>query len=324
MVRVSFSIGAFHRLAALLLAAALAGCTAMPTLEPATPAPEPQPVAASPEPTEPVTTPVPVFTADGPPVVIVLNDSRNAQLEMLRVFSARLGRPYQILNIAHRGPEAVQARLEKLAPIETIALGPAAYSLAAKIPGLDVFYAGVLDPASTNQGVDALPPFDVQLDYWQHLSPDLKRIGVIGGPGMAGRMAALALRCAERGLTLDLRQVSSDKETLFAFRAMVPHIDGFVFLPDEEVLSPRVILQVMSHGQRNDVEILVYSPVMYKLGGSLFLQPDPVHVAEALIELLDDPKQRPQVHGMRSRTRLERSTGDRVAMLTADPSPAGY
>ncbi len=167
-----------------------------------------------------------------------------------------------------------------------------------------MFYAGVLDPGRTTQGVDALPPFATQLDYWLSQAPDLNRLGVIGGSGVSARMAALADAAAERNLTLEQRTVSSDTEMLLAFRAMVPHIDGFVFLPDETVLSPRVIQQVMSHGRRNGVQILVYSPVMFSLGASLFLQPDPVRVADALVTMLHDRHAQPEVTQMRSRSRL--------------------
>ena len=97
------------------------------------------------------------------------------------------------------------------------------------------------------------------------------------------------------GIQLEQRTVSSDTEMLLAFRAMVPHIDGFVFLPDETILSPKVIQQVLNHGRRNGVQILVYSPVMFNLGASLYLQPDPVRVADALVTLVNDPDTRPQV-----------------------------
>jgi hypothetical protein len=62
-----------------------------------------------------------------------------------------------------------------------------------------------------------------------------------------------------------------------------------VFLPDEAVLSPTVIQQMMVHGRRNELEILVYSPLMLELGGTLLLQPEPVAVARGLIELLQTP-----------------------------------
>lgn len=250
--------------------------------------------------TDAPTRPIPA----GAPLAIVLNDPGLRQLEMLRVFSARLGRPYEIYNIAHRDPARVVQSLKALAPIEVIALGPAAFDLTRTVAGLDVFYAGVLDPGLTTQGVDALPPFPVQLDYWREQNVSLKRLGVIGGVGMTDRLAALAKAAAERNITVEQRTVSSGTEVMLAFRALVPHIDGFVFLPDETVLSPRVIQQVMKHGRRNHVQILVYSPVMFNLGASLFLQPDPVGVADALVQMVQNPELRPEVTRMRSRSRL--------------------
>ncbi len=260
------------------------------------------------------------------PLVVVLNDPGNQHLDVLQVFSARLGRPYQIFNLADRSREAVAAALAALAPIDTVVLGPAAYSAAGTIPGVDVFYAGVLDPGRTSQGVDALPPFGVQLDYWQGQVPGMRRLGVIGSPAMTARVDALAEACVERGIKLERRQVNSDTETLLGFRAMVPHIDGFVFLPDESVLSPRVIREVMSHGRQNDVQMLVYSPLMFNLGASIFVQPDPVQVALALIELLENPGSRPRVAGMRTKSRLagQRQLSAADSGFRPAPEPVDY
>jgi hypothetical protein len=242
----------------------------------------------------------------GEPIAVVLDDQHNAHLEMLQVFSARLGHPYRIFNLAHRSPESIQLSLRHLAPIKVIALGSAAFETTATLAGVDVFFAGVLDPGRTTQGIDALPPFATQLDYWHSLAPGIKRLGVVASPALAWRVDALAVACADRGITLERRVVRSDKETQFAFRSMVPHIDGFVFLPDPEVLSPAVMQEVMRHGRRNDVQILVYSPVMFNLGATLFLQPHPVEVAVAVIELIEDPRGQQVVVEMRTRSRLGR------------------
>lgn len=235
---------------------------------------------------------------------MVLDDPGTRELEILQVFSARLSRPYEIYNLAHRSSASVVESLRARSPATVIALGPAAHDLVRAVPGLEVFHAGVLAPDSTFRGVDALPPFSVQLEYWQRLAPDLGRIGVIGGPGMGDRIDELAAAAAARGLILEQRIVRSDTETMLAFRAMVPHIDGFVFLPDEGVLSPRVIQQMLNHGGQNGVQMLVYSPVMYNLGANLFLQPDPVRVASALVDLVNDPEAQPEVTVMRTRSRL--------------------
>lgn len=286
----------------LLLVLFAGGCVTSPVERAGTA--DNQAEAAAPPPAADAGLPAAGFTPAGAPLVVLLNDAGSRQLEMLQVFSARLGRPYQIFNLAHRDADAVLRRLRSMAPVEVIALGPAAYDLTRTVPGLDVFYAGVLDPGRSSQGVDALPPFPVQLDYWQNRAPELTRLGVIGSSDMSGRMDALAAAAAERNLSLEQRTVTSDAELLLAFRAMVPHIDGFVFLPDERVLSPKVIQQVLNHGRRNGVQILVYSPVMFKLGASLYLQPDPIRVAAALTALVNDPTARPEVRQMRSRSRL--------------------
>lgn len=240
-------------------------------------------------------------------MIVVVDDPRGREREVLEVFSARLGRPYTVLNLAHRSPGSVSARLAREAPVEVVALGPAALSAASGIPGVRVVHAGVLDAVAGSPGVDALPPFDVQLDVWSRLNPDLARLGVIGSRHVASRMADLARACRERGMTLEQRTVDSDQALLVAFRSLVPRIDGFVFLPDESVLSPTVIEQVIAHSRRNDVQTLVYSPVMFNLGATLYVQPDPVSVAQSLIALVDGGGGSRVVREMRVRSRLQNS-----------------
>lgn len=222
-------------------------------------------------------------------IAVLLNDPVPGRMDLLKVFAVELGRPYEVLNLANRTPAEIRARLRELAPAQVVTLGPAALAAASGVPGTEIIHAGVFDPGDSSRGIDALPPFDVQLEHWLARSPDLARIGVLGGEAMADRMSDLAAACAARGLVLESRRVTSDKESLRAFRTMLPHIDGFVFLPDEAVLSPTVIQQMMVHGRRNELEILVYSPLMLELGGTLLLQPEPVAVARGLIELLQTP-----------------------------------
>jgi len=243
-----------------------------------------------------------VERSNQPAVAVVLNDPNRIHLELLRVFSARLGQPYEVFDLAERPTASVRRLLAGMAPLRVVAIGPAALSAASAIPGVEVVYAAVLDPGDETQGIDALPPFDAQLDHWLAVAPQMARIGVVGGETMRHRMVALETACADRGLTLERREVASDTETLLAFRSMVPRIDGFVFLPDEAVLSPDVIRQVMTHGRRNGIQILVYSPVMFDLGATMLLQPDPVAVAVALAELVKDPDLEVTVRDIRART----------------------
>jgi hypothetical protein len=288
--------------AVIFAALLVAGCATSPVPRPVS-AEIPAPVAAAEDSAEPDTPPDPRFR--GPPMFVLVNDARSRDLEVLRVLSARLERPYRILNLAHRSAESVSARLVRDAPVDVIALGPSALAAASGIPGVRVVHAAVFDDAADSPGVDALPSFDVQLDYWSRSNPELKRLGVVGSARMASRMAGLAAACRQRGITLEQRTVESDQEMLLAFRSLVPRIDGFVFLPDESVLSPAVIEQIIAHSRRNDVQTLVYSPVMFNLGATLLVQPDPVGVAESLIALLERGGTTAVVREMRIRSRLE-------------------
>jgi len=287
----------------MIVAALLAaGCATSPVPRPVAEA-APAPVPAAEEPARPDAPPDPRFR--GAPMVVLVDDARSRDLEVLQVLSARLGRPYRILNLAHRSAESVSVSLAREAPLDVIALGPSALAAATGIRGVRVVHAAVFDDAPASPGVDALPSFDVQLDYWSRSNPELKRLGVVGSVRMASRMAGLAAACEQRGITLEQRTVGSDQEMLLAFRSLVPRIDGFVFLPDESVLSPGVIEQIIAHSRRNNVQTLVYSPVMFNLGATLLVQPDPVSVAESLIRLLESGGTTAVVREMRVRSRLE-------------------
>lgn len=257
----------------------------------------------------------PAATVAHRPLVILLNDPTNSYRELVEVFSARLGRPYEIQNLAHRPEAAVRERLGEIAPLDVIAIGSAGYRVATEVPRAAVYYAGVLNPVQGGVGLDALPSFDAQLDYWQSRSSDLERIGVIGSRNAAGTIARLAEACAGRELSLEKATVASDAEFLMVFRRMVPRIDGFILLPDGEVLSPEVIRGVVSHGRQNGVQTLVYSPFMFKLGANLLVQRDQVEMALALIELLQGSSTITGLSRIRVTDRL--GTAGQLSLVTA-------
>lgn len=236
------------------------------------------------------------------------------------VFAARLGRPYRLYELSARSPRAVLEDLQRLRPDRVIALGPDALRLAAQLPQLsrspppsvvqevDLVYAGVLHPDAQHRGVQALPPFTLQLDYWRSIVPNLQRIGVIGGRDSRERVEEIARACETAGVQLDHREVASDREMLLAFRSILPHIDGFVLLPDPEILSPEVIRRTIGHGVVNDLPILVYSPLMYELGASLLVEAEPVDVALQIIALLDSKETSRALTKLQTRSQTARPT----------------
>jgi len=277
----------------------LASCTtAPPTPEPAvepTPAPVAEVVSPVPPP-KPVLIPVPVAPPAAPPkaaIAVVVSSELPTFRQVEDALVARLDRPYHVYRLDTSSPSDVREALKRQPVKEAVAIGRAALDVLDGIPKLDVVYAQIfVAPQDHYRGVAAVPPFGMQLEYWKSLSPDLKRIGVIGSANMRTIVDSLQSAAEARGIKLVRREVTSDKEALFEFRRMTPDIDGFVFLPDDSVLSPDVIRRAMQHGARNDKQILTYSPAIFRLGAYLYIASAQADVATQIIAMLDDPNDR--------------------------------
>ena len=118
-----------------------------------------------------------------------------------------------------------------------------------------------------------------------------KTVGVFGkykDSSAREAVSGLVGYLSEKNIEVIRREVTSDKQTLQVFRAMVPYIDGFVFLPDESVLSPDVIRRIIVHGSRNNLQILVYSPFMFDLGAYLYISAEQDDIAEQIVVLLEE------------------------------------
>lgn len=220
-------------------------------------------------------------------VAIVVSEDLPDYRQLSYVFAAKLGRPYQLFELEHRTEESVQSAVRRMHPSSVIALGHSALHAVSGIHDVDIVYAGVFDQPGAHRGVDALPPFAMQLEHWRMVSPHLSQVGVVGSEAIRGRVAELKQAGLDLGMVIHHREVTSDKEALLAFRSMVPYLDGFVFLPDATVLSPDVIRRVLAHGARNDLQILVYSPVMFSMGAFLYVGSEPVDVATQIMALLN-------------------------------------
>jgi hypothetical protein len=287
------------RVAASCIVLFLASCTAVPPVPEPTVEPPPPPVAeiATPvPPPKPVVLPPPVVPPTPPAkpaIAIVVSSDLPTFRQVEEALIARLDRPYHLYRLDTNSTSDVREALKRQPVKEAVAIGRAALEALDGIPKLDVVYAQIfVAPEDHYRGVDAVPPFGMQLEYWKWLSPGLKRIGVIGSANMRSIVDSLQSAAEEHGIKLVRREVTSDKEALFEFRRMTPDIDGFVFLPDDAVLSPDVIRRAMQHGARNDKQILTYSPAIFRLGAYLYIASAQTDVAAQIIAMLDAPNDR--------------------------------
>jgi hypothetical protein len=119
------------------------------------------------------------------------------------------------------------------------------------------------------RGVAALPGTRAMFATWSEMAPSLKSVGVITGPGLESVIAAASSEAASHGIQLHHRVVKTDKETLFEYKQMAPLIQGLWLLPDNRVLSGRIIKEMMSFSVRNSKQVAVFSDDILRLGGLL-------------------------------------------------------
>ena len=222
------------------------------------------------------------------PVAVVVSRRLSSFRELTDSLAARMVRPYQIFQVEDSSTDSLLKELREMKPVSVVASGRPALESANRLTGADVIYAQVFNPPAGNRGVAPIPPFDMQLSYWQEIASPMESIGVLGSADMRDVIDALQNAAAQKRVQIIRREVASDKEALQAFRAMVPYIDGFVFLPDEAVLNPNIIRRIIVHGSRNDIQILAYSPFMFDLGAHLYISAEQNDVADQIIALLEE------------------------------------
>ncbi len=138
------------------------------------------------------------------------------------------------------------------------------------------------------KGVSATPPAELQFRAWKELSPGLKRIGLITGPGM--KVLHDEARAAARsvGVQLVSRQVADDRQFLVTLQDMEAPVQGLWLVPDSRVLSAEALQNLFSYTLRSGQQVAVFSGELLKDGGLVSMESDPADIAEQVIARLEE------------------------------------
>jgi len=137
-----------------------------------------------------------------------------------------------------------------------------------------------------SKGVKFLPPFSLQLEIWKELSPDLQTVGLIVGPNQEELVAEINQAAEQFNVELLTQTVHSDKEALYAFKRLTAKIQGFWLLPDNRVLSPTVLTEIVSYGRKHGNQTVVFSPQLLSLGADISFSNADTDVADAVLKVL--------------------------------------
>ena len=131
-------------------------------------------------------------------------------------------------------------------------------------------------------------PFD---EVWEQvrqqleLNPGLQHIGAILGDGHEQLLTEARKAADSAGLTLHHRTARSDRETLYLFNRLAPDIDGFWLFPDNRILSPSVLRQMLSYASRHRVQVAVFNPALLEFGAALSATSVNSDIAETVVSV---------------------------------------
>ena len=142
-----------------------------------------------------------------------------------------------------------------------------------------------------SRGVAAIAPMEAQLAAWKRADPTLSSVGFVIGPGHDDLIEEAELAAERHGVTLTVNVANSDQETLYYFKRMVRDIDGLWLLPDNRVLSGRMLRKMIDQANRHSVSVLAPNENLLSIGAAISVSTVPSDIAgriHAIVELINE------------------------------------
>lgn len=287
------------RPAILMAALVFSGCSLIP-LEPE-PAPVPMPEPIEPEaevvvvpplPAPPKKTP-PTLPAPPPlpPLAIVLTSGVSAYADVAEELKQRFEN-HTIYNLEAdvRPPVSILRLINDSDSSVVVAIGLRAAVSSTALADKPVIFSQVFNyqdlPTENSRGVSAIAPLDAQIAAWKALDPTISRVGVIVGKGHDTLITEAEVAAERYGLELLVHIAESDQETLFAFKRMIRNIDGFWLFPDNRVLSPRALQEIIESTKQRQIPVLVPTESMLAMGADVSISTVASDIAEVITKII--------------------------------------
>ena len=241
--------------------------------------------------------PAPVPAAEPARTAILLSQDIPALSDIAVLVQQQLGAEHTSIHDLGGSPvntSRILAEIERTRPDRLVAIGLLAATVAQQIEDTPMIFCQVYnhrdhDLISLNsKGVSMLPPFRMQLEAWKALAPNLKSIGVLTGPDQDDLIAEMGLAAAALDIDLTVRNVQSDKETLFAFKRLTPDIQGVWLLPDNRILSPEVVREIMSYSAKHRKQVVVFGSELLGWGALMSIASDDGDIAQRVVARLEN------------------------------------
>jgi ABC-type uncharacterized transport system substrate-binding protein len=275
----------------------LSGCAVSPPVEELVveiPAQRPIPIIKSdPEP-PPEQRAKPVEPPSEPPNVAVVLTNRSPAYEDVAVALAEHFDDILIYDLADKSQPAEVAfrSINDSNTDAVVAIGLKAATASVMLAAQPVIFSQVFNfqehelLTADSRGVAAFAPVDAQLAAWKDIQPTLSRVGLVIGPGHDALLEEAEVAADRLSIQLSIQIAHSDQESLFYFKRMVQEVDGFWLLPDNRVLSGRVLKEMLAQANRRGVSVLVPSRSMLSIGASISVSTVAADIAARIRDLV--------------------------------------
>jgi ABC-type uncharacterized transport system substrate-binding protein len=228
-----------------------------------------------------------------PSVSIILTNSQPAYADVARQLTHHFDN-YEIYDLSKddRPPVTILRVINDSNPGAVIAIGLRAARSSVAMSDHPVVFSQVFNYEhhellqKNSRGVAALPPIDAQIAAWKEVDPSVKRIGLIIGEGHEELVAAAELAAQRHDIDLVVQIARSDQETLYFFRRMIRDVDGLWLLPDNRILSSRVLQQMLAEAKQRRFPVSVPSESMLSLGAMISMTTQASDIAETIADVV--------------------------------------
>jgi ABC-type uncharacterized transport system substrate-binding protein len=271
-----------------LLMLVLTGCASV------LPEPDPAPPVVAQQIIEPLPEPGTV----SPHVAVLLSESLPAYKNVSTELVAYL-EDYKVYDLSdgRSSTRETFAEIDESDAELVVAIGLYAAKLAKSFATVPVIFGQVFNVNDSDlisdemKGVAVLPPLELQAEAWRGMDPNLRNIGAILGAGHEDLIVEAEQAMKIQGFIFQYVVVKSDRETLYQFNRMVPDIDGFLLFPDNRILSPAVLTDILKVAARHQVQVAAFSELLLAHGAAFSANSVAADIAGkiafALNEILD-------------------------------------
>lgn len=148
------------------------------------------------------------------------------------------------------------------------------------------------------KGVSVLPSASELFKAWKKISPDLNQVAVITGPDLDEYINTAKQAAEKWGIDLVHMPATMDKEFLYIVKNKISSVQGLWLLPDNRILSSRVLKEIMAFNSRRGKQIVVFNPGLLNFGGLMSVEPSVSDIADAIIKKLENSVDKKGVSGV--------------------------